>query len=219
MSSKNINQLNQIKMKNYNMKLPLLLLAVLFALSSCTSDDPLPENEEELITDVTLIFTEVDANGNTIGNPIEFTASDSEGIELGSSPSIETISLTVGKRYLLAIELYNSVENEDITEEILEEADEHQFFFLGTAFASSSIGSPVLTYTYDDEDDDGNPIGLRGFVQVSSEPVFNNAQFRLVLRHDLNKNFSGANNPNWENFVQAGGETDLDITFPLVLNP
>jgi hypothetical protein len=202
-------------MKNPNMKLPLLLFAVLFAFSSCNSDDPMPENEEELITDVTLIFTEVDANGNTIGSPIEFTASDSEGLELGSSPSIETISLTIGKRYLLEIELFNSIENEDITEEILEEADEHQFYFLGTAFLSS----PVLTYTYDDEDEDGNPIGLRGFVQVSSAPGFNNAQFRLVLRHDLNKNFPGANNPNWENFVQAGGETDLDITFPLVLNP
>ena len=202
-------------MKNPNMKLPLLLFALLFAFSSCNSDDPMPENEEELITDVTLIFTEVDANGNTIGSPIEFTASDSEGLELGSSPSIETISLTIGKRYLLEIELFNSVENEDITEEILEEADEHQFYFLGTAFLSS----PVLTYTYDDEDEDGNPIGLRGFVQVSSAPGFNNAQFRLVLRHDLNKNFPGANNPNWENFVQAGGETDLDITFPLVLNP
>jgi len=215
MNSNIINQLNQIKMKNPNMKLPLLLFALLFAFSSCNSDDPMPENEEELITDVTLIFTEVDANGNTIGSPIEFTASDSEGLELGSSPSIETISLTIGKRYLLEIELFNSVENEDITEEILEEADEHQFYFLGTAFLSS----PVLTYTYDDEDEDGNPIGLRGFVQVSSAPGFNNAQFRLVLRHDLNKNFPGANNPNWENFVQAGGETDLDITFPLVLNP
>jgi hypothetical protein len=206
-------------MKNSNMKLPLLLLAVLFAFSSCTSDNPLPENEEELITDVSLIFTEVDGNGNPIGTPIEFTASDSEGLELGSNPGIEVVSLTVGKRYLLTIEIFNSVENENITEEIMEEADEHQFYFLGTAFAPSSIGSPVLTYTYDDEDDDGNPIGLRGFVQVSSAPAFNNAQFRLVLRHDLNKNFPGANNPNWENFVQAGGETDLDITFPLVLNP
>lgn len=201
-------------MKNFLMN-PLLLLAILFVFSACSSDDPLPENEEELITDVTLIFTEVDSNGNPVGTPVEFKASDSEGLELGSSPTIETVSLTVGKRYLLEIELFNSVENEDITEEILEEADEHQFYFLGTAF----ISSPVLTYNYDDADDDGNPVGLRGFVQVSQSPGFNNAQFRLVLRHDLNKNFPGANNPNWENFVQAGGETDLDITFPLVLNP
>ncbi|MFD2201109.1 hypothetical protein [Shivajiella indica] len=202
-------------MKNFNIKPLLLLFAIVFVFSSCSSDDPVPENEEELITDVTLIFTELDENNNPIGTPLEFKASDSQGLELGSSPTIETIALNTGKKYLLEIELFNSVENEDITEEILEEADEHQFFFLGTAF----ISSPVLTYTYDDEDLNGNPVGLRGFVQVSPAPGFNNAQFRLILRHDLNKDFTGANNPNWENFVQAGGETDLDITFPLVLNP
>ena len=80
------------------------------------------------------------------------------------------------------------------------------------------MGSPILTYVYDDEDEDGNPIGLRGFVTVASSPASNNAQFRMILRHDLDKSFSGINNPNFENFVQAGGETDLDITFPLVLN-
>lgn len=202
-------------MKNSKMKLPLLLLAFLIVFSSCNSDDPVPENEEELITDVTLIFTEVDANGNPTGTPVEFLASDSEGLELGSSPTIETVSLTVGKRYLLEIELFNSVENEDITEEVSEEAAEHQFYFLGSAF----VGSPVLIYTYDDEDNDGNPVGLKGFVQVSQAPGSNNAQFRIVLRHDSNKSFPGANNPNWENFVEAGGETDVDITYPLVLNP
>jgi hypothetical protein len=41
---------------------------------------------------------------------------------------------------------------------------------------------------------------------------------RVVLRHDLNKGFAGANNPTFANFVQAGGETDLDITFPVILN-
>ncbi|MFN3802783.1 MAG: hypothetical protein ACK4SB_14025, partial [Belliella pelovolcani] len=74
-----------------------------------------------------------------------------------------------------------------------------------------------LTYVYDDEDGDGNPIGLRGFVTVAESPAVNNAQFRLVLRHDLNKGFPGANNPNFENFVNAGGETDLDIIFPLII--
>jgi hypothetical protein len=184
-------------------------------MGACTSDDPEIEKEQEIITDVTLSFTEVDNNNNPVGNPVEFKAFDPQGLELGNNPTIQTIQLGIGKRYLLEIDLFNSIENEDITEEILEEADEHQFFFLGTAF----VGSPVLTYTYADEDKNGNPIGLKGYVQVSSAPGFNNAQFRLILRHDLNKSFPGANNPNWQNFVQAGGETDLDITFPLVLTP
>jgi hypothetical protein len=197
-------------MKNYRYLL-ILLSAFALTFSSCESDDPVPENEQEVITDVTLKFTELDAAGAPVGTPLEFTASDAEGIELGTNPTVETITLERSKTYLLEISLFNAIENEDITEEIDEEREEHQFFFLGSAFA----GTAILTYTYDDEDADGNPVGLRGFVETIG---FNSAQMRVVLRHDLDKSFSGANNPNWENFVQAGGETDLDITFPVVLN-
>lgn len=195
--------------------LSLLLGMMIFSFSSCVSDDPVKEKEQELITDITLTFTEVNASGQEIGQPVSFKASNPEGLELGNNPTIETVNLTIGKRYLLKLELKNSIENEDITEEILEEANEHQFYFLGTAF----VGTPILTYTYADQDQNGNPLGISGFVKVSETPAINNAQIRIVLRHDLNKSFQGANNPNWENFVQAGGETDLDISFPLVLNP
>jgi hypothetical protein len=200
-------------MKTIDMLRNLLLIAILAFAFACSSDDPEIESEEEVITDVTLSFTEVDEEGNSLNLSFVTTASDSEGLELGSNPTIGTITLEAGKRYLLEIELYNSIEDEDITEEILEEDDEHQFYFLGSAF----VGTPVLTYVYDDEDGDGNPIGLRGFVTVANSPAVNNAQFRLVLRHDLNKGFPGANNPNFENFVNAGGETDLDIIFPLII--
>lgn len=189
-------------------------VAILGFNAACTSEDPVLENEEELITDVTLKFTEVDQAGVAVSATFEVVASDPEGLELGSSPSIGTINLSAGLRYLIEIELYNRIEDEDITEEILEEDDEHQFYFLGSAF----VGNPILTYVYDDADGNGNPIGLRGYITVSENPSVNNAQFRLVLRHDLNKSFPGANNPNFVDFVEAGGETDLDIIFPVVVN-
>lgn len=192
--------------------LTLLLLSSTFFYTSCTSEDPEEENEEELITDVTLKFTEVNTAGEAIGTPFSVKAIDNQGLGLGTTPTIETIALVKGKRYLLEIELFNSIENEDVTEEIEEEADEHQFYFLGTAF----VGSAPLTYTYADAG--GELVGLKGFVAVAQSPGFNSATFRLVLRHDLNKSFPGASNPSFENFIQAGGETDLDIVFPLVLN-
>jgi hypothetical protein len=199
-------------MKNYRFTYLLFaLLAMALSFSSCKSDDPEPENEGEVITDVTLKFTELNSAGAPVGTPLEFSATDPDGLELGAGPTIETITLGRGKTYLMEIFLFNSIENEDITEEIEEEKEEHQFFFLGSAFT----GTAIMTYVYDDEDIDGNPVGLRGIVNTIG---FNNAQMRVVLRHDLNKNFNGANNPHWENFVQAGGETDLDITFPVVLN-
>ncbi len=198
-------------MKNLR-KLPIYLFGVLaMGFASCESDDPEPENDGEVITDVTLNFQELDASGNPIGLITSYTASDPEGIEVGAAPTIETISLVRGKTYRMTIEVYNSIEDEDITEEILEEADEHQFYFLGSAFSSN-----ILTIVYDDPS--GELIGLQNTLTVSASPGTNNTQMQVVLRHDLDKNFPGATNPNFANFVQAGGESDLDITFPIVIN-
>lgn len=197
---------------NTKNKLYLIAFALVsFAFSSCSSDDPAPENDGELITDVTLTFQELDESNNPVGSPFDFTASDAEGIEIGSTPTVETVTLAKGKKYQMTIEVYNSVAGEDITEEIREESDEHQFYFLGSAFA----GTPILTYVYDDEG--GIKLGLKGIVTVDETPITNNGNMQILLRHDLDKSFPGADNPNFSNYAQAGGETDLDIIFPLII--
>jgi hypothetical protein len=193
-------------------KLSLYLFAVLtLGFASCESDDPEAENDGEVITDVQLNFQELDGSGNPIGLVTSFKASDPEGIEVGTAPTIERITLTRGKTYRMTIEVRNGIKNEDITAEILEEADKHQFFFLGSAFTGN-----ILTITYNDPS--GKLIGLRNRLTVSSSPGTNNTSIQVVLRHDLDKNFPGATNPNFANFVQAGGESDLDITFPITIN-
>jgi hypothetical protein len=197
-------------MKNLQ-KLPVYLFAVLaMGFASCESDDPVPENDGELITDVTLTFQELDG-GNLVGTPFSAKASDPEGIEVGATPTIETVTLAKGKNYRMTITVTNSIAGEDITAEILEESDEHQFFFLGTAFTGN-----ILTVTYDDPS--GELLGLQNELTVSSSPGANNTQMRVLLRHDLDKSYPGATNPNFQNYEQAGGETDLDITFPVVIN-
>jgi hypothetical protein len=203
---------NQFTMKTTNKFYLIALALASFTFTSCESDDPEIENDGELITDVTLNFQELDAGGNPVGAVIEFTASDSEGIEVGATPTIETVTLTRGKTYQMTIDVFNSIENEDITEEIAEESDEHQFYFLGSAFT----GSPIMSYSYDD--DGGIALGLKGVVTVQANPGFNNANMRVILRHDLDKNYPGANNPSFQDFAMAGGESDLDITFPVVIN-
>lgn len=194
-------------------KFPLYTLALMaFAFASCESEDPVIENEEEVITDVKLTFTELDAAGATIGTSVSFTASDPQGIELGTAPTIQTVNLTKGKNYRMEITVSNSIANEDITAEILAEGAEHQFYFLGTAF----IGSAPVTIAYDDPN--AELIGLRTKVNVAASPGFNNATMRVILRHDLDKSYPGATNPNFQNYEQAGGESDLDINFPVVIN-
>lgn len=198
-------------MKNLT-KLPIYLFAILaMGFASCESDDPEEENDGEVITDVILNFQELNASGAPIGLVTSFKASDPQGIEVGSSPTIQNVTLTRGKTYRMTIVVSNEIEKEDITKEILEEADKHQFYFLGTAVTGN-----IVTITYNDPS--GKLIGLQNRAVVSSSPGTNNAQLRVVLRHDLDKNFPGATNPNFANFVQAGGESDLDITFPVVIN-
>ncbi|MBN3582385.1 hypothetical protein JYB64_08295 [Algoriphagus aestuarii] len=198
-----------------NMKLvknSILFAALLFSsvLFSCESEDPVIENDEEVITDVTLKFTELDGSGTPVGDSFEFLASDPQGVELGN-PTIETVNLLKGKTYRMEVLLYNSIANEDITEEVEEESDEHQFFFLGSGFTSS-----ILTIAYDDPS--GENIGLQNILSVSASPGANATELRVVLRHDLNKGYPGTENPNFTNFAQAGGESDLDITFPVQIN-
>lgn len=198
-------------MKNYT-KLPLYLFAALtMGFYSCESENPEPENEGEVITDVVLNLQELDASNNPVGSSFSFKASDPQGIEVGGSPSIETVTLTKGKKYSMTIQVLNSIEGEDITQEILAEADEHQFFFLGGAFTNN-----ILSIAYADAN--GVKLGVKTTLTVSSSPGTNNTSMQVVLRHDLDKNFPGASNPNFANYVQAGGETDLDITFPIILN-
>jgi hypothetical protein len=198
-------------MKNLK-KVSLYLLALMvFGFASCKSEDPTQENDGEVITDVTLKFQELDASNALVGSVLSFKASDPQGIEVGKTPTVQSISLTKGKKYQMTIEVKNSIENEDITKEILEEAAAHQFFFLGQVFDSSFFS---IQYA----DAGGVALGLKTIVTVSSSTGTNNSNMRVVLRHDLNKSFPGASSPTFANFAQAGGETDLDITFPVILN-
>lgn len=203
---------NQQLMKTTN-KLYLIAFALVsLAFSSCSSEDPVPENDGELITDVTLTFQELDDSGNAVGDPFDFTASDPEGIEVGATPTVETVTLEKGKVYEMTIDVYNSIAGEDITEEIEEEGDEHQFYFLGSAFTSS----PFLSYEYNDNGTE--IIGLKGIVTVEQSPASNNANMQILLRHALDKSYPGADNPNFQEYAKAGGESDLDITFPVIVN-
>ena len=197
-------------MKNLRKVSLYLVVLLAFGFSSCKSEDPTKENDGEVITDVTLKFQELNSSNALIGSVLSFKASDPQGIEVGKAPTIQSISLAKGKKYQMTIEVTNGIKGEDITQEILTEAAVHQFFFLGPVFDSN-----IFSIQYADAG--GIALGLKNTVTVSSSPGTNNSTMRVLLRHDLDKQVSGTN-PNFSNFVQAGGETDLDITFPVILN-
>lgn len=178
-----------------NKSLLLLLFVAVFASACSNDDDPEPENETEIITRVEMKFT------NTL-NPSEvvlakFNDPDGPG---GNAPILTHPTLKSGTVYSVTLELYNDLEGEDITEEIEEEDDEHQFFFIQTGNIFTSIA-------YADFDAFGKPVGLKSIFTTGAAGT---GTLRVVLRHEPNKSASGVA----EGLIaNAGGDTDIDITF------
>lgn len=95
-------------------------------------------------------------------------------------------------------ETYDPVEN--YTDEILEEGQEYQFFY------QFSEGLDMASQ-YNDSDSNGNPIGVQFILLTGST---GSGDFTLVLRHEPMKPNTGLDD--------AGGDTDIEITFPVVIN-
>lgn len=196
--------LNSENKKNFKMKVSinfLLVFTVVAAtvLFSGCKDDPEPEppNEEEVIT--TLKYTLSPSAG---GTDIELSFTDLDG-EGAGVPVIVGGTLMANTDYVGSLELLNESESpaEDITVEIMEEDEEHQFFF------ESSISD--LTVLYSDTDADGNPVGLETSISTGSAAT---GTLSIVLKHEPDKSGTGVSGGDITN---AGGETDIEVSFPI----
>jgi len=108
---------------------------------SCSDDDDAPEveNELEVITDVTLIFTNVADPTNVV----EARAQDPDGIGVEELEILDDIRLFTDTEYTLTYEILNALDEddvEDIGDEILDEDDEHQLFF---SFTEDAFSDPT----------------------------------------------------------------------------
>ena len=169
-------------------------------ITSCSDDDnPDPVNEEEVITTLTLTLS---PQGG--GTDIVLRSRDTDGD--GPNAPVVTVSgaLSASTLYFGVIEFLNELENpaEDITLEVMEEADEHQVFY---SFNESS-GSTV---TYDDTDGDGNPLGVD--INLSSGDASAGNTLTITLKHEPTK-------PNDGTAIGAGGETDVEASFTFDVN-
>lgn len=72
-------------------------------------------------------------------------------------------------------------------------------------------GLNITNITYLDLDENGNPLGLEFSLQTGAPSIGN---FTITLRHDLDKFAEGVSEGNITN---AGGDTDISVTFPLVI--
>ncbi|MEM9390412.1 MAG: hypothetical protein AAGA02_08060 [Bacteroidota bacterium] len=172
-----------------------------------------PNEEEELITEVVLTFTP--AGG---GDAITATWLDADGDGAGM-PTIDDINLMANTEYTMSITLTNTLEDpdEDITAEILEEDDEHMFFFEFTAdiFSDPTGDGNVGTdnrndpVNYNDQDENGNPVGL-STTWTTGSATTSAGNFGVILKHQPGLKSSTSDS--------TVGGTDVDIDFPININ-
>lgn len=175
--------------KNLAVVLPLSI--TLFACSS-DDDNPAPINEEEEINQVILSFT-----NQTTAETSVFTWDEGDV----SVP----VSLDSGSTYDVSVQFLdasNPADIEDITLEVIAEADEHQVFY-------EIVGNLVnITSANDDEtDSNGNDLGIRTIWQTFTA---GESTVQVFLVHEPVTKTGDTRN-------DLGGETDAQVTFDITL--
>lgn len=192
-----------MQLKNiFGPMVPGLLMA--FALTACKKDEqPQPQtpvqppSEEEVITTLEVTFSDL---GSGAEYTLLFRDADGPG---GNAPEITGDGIPGNSEYTMNLRLLNESVSpaEDITEEISEEDDEHQLFF--------SVNGVALTVQYADLDANDHPVGLLNLANTGEAGA---GTLTITLRHQPDKGAAGVAQGDITN---AGGETDIEVTFPV----
>lgn len=167
----------------------LILVAAVLLFNSCKKDDPVHEHDNEEMKTMTLTFTEKTTNAKV---EVIIDATDSK---------TQSLNLKKGN-YDLDIKL-KDFDGHEVQQEISDDADEHQFFFVGPT-------QEQISFTYLDKQ-----VGLKSNWKVLQ--TASNIPMKIVLMHGLRK--SAVTNADWnnQNYQSLGGGTP-DIAVNLTLN-
>lgn len=162
--------------------------------TSCTKKDDTPDEEQELITTLKIVATNI----TNAADVRTFMFKDLDGAG-GNEPTIDNIALPANAVYNVAIEVLDESKTpaESITAEIAAEKNDHQFFFVPSAGLN-------LTNSYQDVDDNSLPVGLatRFTTGTTSTGVLS-----VTLKHQ----------PGIKNNNINTGETDIQVNFSTVV--
>ena len=197
MKTLQFNSITNLKLKTMKtMKTCSMYALVAIAMLGCSDDDtPDVINEEEVITTVILTLTPQS------GDQVVLTTQDLDGDGPDEPVTIITGSFNENTQYQGAVRFLNETETpaEEITTEVIEEADEHQVFYT----VSNGLN---ITTEYQDEDSNGNPLGVSIILETGAASEGN---LTVTLRHEPVK-------PN-DGLDSAGGETDITTTFDVTI--
>jgi hypothetical protein len=180
-------------MKN-TLKYLLLAFTSGLILTSCDKeDDDLPPvtNEGELITTLTLTMT--DSANTTDVKTATFRDSDGPG---GNPPTLfQEINLKPNSTYQTTITILDESKSpsEDITAEIAQEKEDHQFFYTPNTSLNATI-------KYRDKDANNLPVGLLTTIKTGAAST---GKLKVTLKHQ----------PGIKNNSITTGDTDAEIDF------
>ncbi|WCO03293.1 type 1 periplasmic binding fold superfamily protein [Psychroserpens ponticola] len=178
----------------------LTAILCLTVLVSCSDDDGNigEPNEEEVITDVTLTFVN-DADATDI---VELKSVDADGDDGPLVPNkTVTGDFSVGATYTATLDVYNSIEDEDITVEITDEEPDEHFFI----YAINGLDMTFARSANDVVRADGNKLGYETTWTANAAGT---GDITIQLFHE-----SESVNDDNELGTQTGGSTDINISF------
>jgi hypothetical protein len=170
----------------------LICSSAIFMQCKDSGEDLKPDDENELITSVTLKFTEEGTS-----NTSSFSYKDPDGEGGNAATKFDSVILKPNTTYTLAIELLDESKTpvDDITKEVEEESDEHLFIYTPSPAA-------LLTYTYLDKDVNNYPIGITGKAVTGAAGI---GKLKVQLRHQ----------PGAKNGTPTPGSDDVNLDFNL----
>ncbi len=175
-----------------------LLMGTLLFTTSCKDDDqPGPDEEEEVITAVTISLTPTGK-----GQDAEATISTITGTQVQNAP----LTLRPGTEYTAVVTLADESKTPvaDMTAEIRNERDEHLLVYTFTPDAGSNV---TVNVAITDMDQNNRPVGLESTVTTGAGT--GNGKLKVVLKHQPGGLKTGTNT--------TAGSTDIDVDFNVIV--
>lgn len=174
-----------------HIKLFSVVMLAGLVIASCKKKNEEEENEEELITTVKVTLTPVGG-----GASATYNWKDVDGAG-GNAPTIDQITLAPSTAYNCTLQFLDESKSpvEDITAEIVSEANDHQVYYEA---ATVQVGITGLN-----NDGAGLPLGTTSVWGAGS---VSNGTVKITLKHKPGAKASGD--------PVSKGETDVEVTFP-----
>jgi len=175
--------------------------ALVLAVSACGESSTAPGGDSEVISRVTLTLTPP-AGGAVLSSFID--DSDGNG-PTAPSAQVGTLALVRGITYSGTVKFENRLKTpaEDITTEVLAEANEHRVFY--------TVTNAGVTITTTDVDGQNRPLGIR-FSKVVTPAASGIGTVRVLLCHY-------GSTGKLATATSCTGDTDISLTFNFTIAP